>query len=164
MWKTGFPYIRAEKAVLSGYTRAMCIKSVHYRGTPDHPGLVMGLDTGGECTGVAFQVDDAAWPDTVAYLRARELVTNVYLEQISPIALQTGETVDAYVFVADTSHPQYAGDWPLPEKLHAICTAKGLGGTTWEYLANTVAHLIDIDMEDKTLTNLLAAAKRHAAE
>ena len=54
MWNPGFAHLRAEKAVLHGAHRALCIYSTHYRGTPDKPGLVFGLKAGGSCVGMAY--------------------------------------------------------------------------------------------------------------
>jgi cation transport protein ChaC len=56
MWNPGFPHIGAQPARISGFHRKLCVYSFHYRGTPEKPGLVFGLDRGGSCTGMAFEV------------------------------------------------------------------------------------------------------------
>ena len=95
--------------MLRGWRRSLCIYSHVYRGTPDKPGLVLGLDRGGACPGVAFRVEAALHEKTIRYLREREQPTAVYLQRTVPIVLETGERVGALVYVADRLHPQYAG-------------------------------------------------------
>jgi len=87
MWNPGFRFIERRRAVIHGYHRSLCMVSHMYRGTPDRPGLVLGLDIGGACHGIAFQVADEDWVETVNYLRAREQVTNMYHELVKPVRL-----------------------------------------------------------------------------
>ena len=68
MWNPGFAHIDRKAAGLDGYHRAFCIYSHHYRGTPERPGLVLGLDSGGRCDGVAFRIEAAARDGVIAYL------------------------------------------------------------------------------------------------
>ena len=84
IWQPGFSFVRRERALLRGAHRSLCIYSQHYRGTPEAPGLVFGLAQGGACGGMAFAVADTIWPETLQYLRDRELVTSVYREAVRP--------------------------------------------------------------------------------
>src|SRR5438309_11601760 len=77
MWRPGFEFIEQVPARLIGEHRALCVYSFVHRGTPEKPGLVLGLDRGGACRGVAFRVAEKHRATTVAYLRAREQVTSV---------------------------------------------------------------------------------------
>ncbi len=70
MWNPGFAYAEARPARLMGYHRAFCIYSVHYRGTQKRPGLVLGLDRGGTCDGIAYRLAPEIAAETLAYLRA----------------------------------------------------------------------------------------------
>nr|MCU0831318.1 gamma-glutamylcyclotransferase [Rhizobiaceae bacterium] len=81
MWRPGFVHEEALPARLTGYHRALCVRSLVHRGTPERPGLVLGLDKGGSCKGIAFRVTADRRDAVVDYLRARELVTNVYRER-----------------------------------------------------------------------------------
>ena len=77
MWRPGFDFIEQVPARLIGEHRALCVYSFDHRGTPEQPGLVLGLDRGGACRGIAFRVAAAQRDATVDYLRAREQTTNV---------------------------------------------------------------------------------------
>ena len=89
MWNPGFAYAEARRARLTGYHRAFCIYSIHYRGTERRPGLVLGLDRGGVCEGIAFRLAPETRAATLAYLRRRELIYGVYREALVPVHLAT---------------------------------------------------------------------------
>src|SRR5687768_13930981 len=88
MWNPGFDYLERAEGLLIGAHRALCIYSWVHRGTPERPGLVLGLDRGGACRGIVFRVAAAKRDDTIAYLRAREQATSVYLEAYRPVWLE----------------------------------------------------------------------------
>ena len=90
MWRPGFDFIEKAPAALIGAHRSLCIYSFHHRGTQAHPGLVLGLDEGGACRGVAFRVAQANADATLTYLREREQVTDVYVEAMKPVSLLDG--------------------------------------------------------------------------
>ena len=111
MWRPGFEFIEQVPARLIGEHRALCVYSFDHRGTPEKPGLVLGLDRGGACRGVAYRVQPGAEDATVAYLRAREQVTDVYVEAYRPVRLLDGSDriVKALTYLVDRGHVQYAG-------------------------------------------------------
>src|SRR5262245_42237164 len=119
MWRPGFAHLRAVPARLYGFHRHLCVYSHVHRGTPETPGLVRGLDRGGSCYGMAFEVARENRDATLAYLRAREQVTKVYREIFTPIRLlsRDAETVEAVAYVVDRSHHQYAGPLPVDAQL-----------------------------------------------
>ncbi|MCF8483188.1 MAG: gamma-glutamylcyclotransferase [Rhodospirillum sp.] len=156
MWRPGFPHEETQSALLRGYHRSMCILSIRYRGTPEQPGLVLGLEEGGECMGRAYRVAPENIEYAVAYLRERELVTGVYLERTLPVTLEDGRTVETYGFVADKEHIQYKGALTDREAADIIQAGHGLEGPARDYLANTVGHLEALGIIDVDLARLLA--------
>lgn len=90
MWNPGFEFMERAEALVYGYRRSLCVRSFVHRGTRDNPGLVLGLDRGGACRGMAFRISPEKWDEVIDYLRARELVTKVYLERRVRLQLQAG--------------------------------------------------------------------------
>src|SRR3981189_2261968 len=80
MWRPGFEFVEKVPARLIGEHRALCVYSFVHRGTPEKPGLVLGLDRGGACRGIAFRGAARQRGDTIEYLRSREQTTHVYRE------------------------------------------------------------------------------------
>jgi len=165
MWRPGFAHQRAVHARLTGYSRSFCVYTMHHRGTAQRPGLVLGLDRGGVCEGMAFQVAPADIPATLAYLTAREQVSGAYRESLLPITLlQIGRPeVVALAYAVERSHPNYAGRLPLARQAHLIRGAQGLSGTNLDYLISTLAHLRSLGIRERDLERIEAMAGPHAA-
>jgi glutathione-specific gamma-glutamylcyclotransferase len=151
MWNPGFAYEEAVKARLSGYHRTLCVHSLHYRGTPERSGLVMGLDRGGSCVGVAFRVDAGLEADVRDYLRQREMISAIYHERMVPVRTYDGRPVCALAYVVDTSHEQFAGHLSVEDAARVVIGASGSAGTNEEYVLNTVRHLREIGIRDRWL-------------
>jgi glutathione-specific gamma-glutamylcyclotransferase len=156
MWRPGFAYARRCKALLRGWRRSLCVYSHVYRGSPERPGLVLGLDRGGACPGVAFEVDEALREGTIRYLRERELVTPVYLERITPVTLESGDRVLALTYIADRLHGQYAGRLDRDAMLEYVLAGKGQSGHNVEYILETYDHLLALGVRDRDLEWLSA--------
>jgi len=165
MWRPGFSYVEARPAVLSGYVRDMCFLSIHYRGTPQVPGLVCGLmpESGGQCKGRAYRINPSDIGTVTEYLDGRELITNIYLPRHLDIELENGRGVTARVYIADTAHAQFVGPWSDDRKVDAILRGAGSEGRSLDYLSSLVAHLRDIGIEDARLQGLLRAAESRLA-
>src|SRR5262245_9075710 len=153
MWRPGFSYLDVFPARLRGAHRALCVWSVAHRGTQERPGLVLGLDRGGSCRGVAFRVAPESGDSVLAYLRKRELVTNVYREALRPVVLQrsTPEAAKALLYVVARHHPEYAGALDLHEALGIVEGAEGASGPNRDYVVNTADHLRKLGIRDAAL-------------
>src|SRR5271168_5470859 len=160
MWQPGFAYARRCKAMLRGWRRSLCVYSHVYRGSPDRPGLVLGLDRGGACPGVAFEVDAALREPTIRYLREREQVTAVYLERVAPITLEAGDRVLAVTYVADRLHDQYAGRLDREAMLEHVRAGQGQFGRNTEYVLETYDHLREMGVRDRDLEWLSGQLRR----
>lgn len=162
MWNPGFAYAEARPATLRGFHRAFCIYSVHYRGTARNPGLVLGLDRGGVCHGMAFRLAPDTHAETLAYLRRRELIYGVYREAFVPVDLAHDrpdaplQTVYALAYIAERAHPAYAGVLPLAREATLIRRSAGRSGTNLDYLLSTHRHLRSLGIQDIRLDRLVA--------
>ena len=159
LWSPCFVPEERALARLDGWHRSFCMWSVHYRGTPESPGLVLALDRaeGGSCLGVAFRVAAGAVEDALAALRERELVSSAYREAWLDVSLTDGRQVEAVTYVVDPAHPQYAGGLSLEDQAVVIRRAIGPKGPNRDYLANTHRHLTALGIEDADMAWLSAA-------
>ena len=157
IWQPGFDFVDKRVAVLAGYRRAFCMASIVYRGTPEAPGLVLALDgdAGGSCTGIAYRVPPGTADATLAYLRARELVSDAYDEARLPVRLEGGDEVEALAFVSNRAHPQYRGGLSLEQQAEVIARAAGPRGPNADYLLNTVESLEALGLHDPDLVRLV---------
>jgi len=164
MWRPGFAYAEAHHARLVGYRRCFCIYSMHHRGTPARPGLVLGLDRGGASEGIAYRVAAADYARVVRYLRDREQVSGVYREVRVAVALMGAvrREVTALTFIVERAHPSYAGRLPLRQQARLIKGASGRSGINLDYLISTLAHLAELGIRDRDLERLIAIIGPHA--
>jgi cation transport protein ChaC len=153
MWDPGFVHDHSCPALLRGYHRAFCIYSVRYRGTHEKPGLVLGLNRGGACRGIAFRVPAAEVTGAVEALWAREMPRAVYVPRSVRLATAEG-SINALAFVANTRHEHYAGDLAFDETAQVIACRSGSRGHNVEYLGNTLRHLDELGVPDHTLRKL----------
>lgn len=163
MWNPGFAHLQAERAHIHGYHRDLCVWSWVHRGTEAHPGLVLGLDAGGSCVGVAHRVAEANRDDTLHYLYARELVTHVYIPVVRNIRIDGEGVAPALTFVVDRRHPQYAGRLAAEVAAGAIRHARGRSGPNPEYLESTMVHLDELGIRCPRLENIQRALRRGCA-
>lgn len=159
MWNPELEFIRSEAARLYGYHRCLCLWSIEYRGTPEHPGLVMGLDRGGSCLGRAFQISEEHAAETIAKLNRREMITGAYCSRLMPLNLANGEQVEGVCLFARRDHPQYTPRLPHKIIVELIRSARGKRGSNQEYVLNTVRHLEEMGMVDSTLQKIAALLK-----
>jgi glutathione-specific gamma-glutamylcyclotransferase len=150
MWRPGFPHVERHAARLAGFHRSLCLYSHGYRGTPDKPGLVLGLDWGGSCVGVAFRIEAPDRTATLAYLTWRE-GTEVYDESFVKVALIDGRRVSALAYVVKRSHPHYAGRLPRQILLDHALQGHGDKGSCRDYVTSTHAHLVGLGVRDRNL-------------
>nr|WP_272209830.1 gamma-glutamylcyclotransferase [Marinicella sp. W31]MDC2875661.1 gamma-glutamylcyclotransferase [Marinicella sp. W31] len=133
-------------------------KSLHLLLCPSRnrgkPGLVLGLDRGGFCEGVAFAAKSNDADAVMDYLRDRELVTRVYRELVLPIRLDNGAIVPAVTYVVDHSHKQYAGKLNPDHAAEIVREGHGHSGPNRDYVLNTVDHLRQMRIDDAALESV----------
>ena len=159
MWHPGFPHSDACTALLHGYHRALCVYSTRYRGTPERPGLVLGLDRGGCCRGRVMHVSAEDASAVIAYLNDREMIDRVYTRRTMSVRLDDGRRIRAYAYIVRRDHTQYAGKLPQDRAADVVRRGQGPAGSSLEYLENTVAHLDDLGITVGPLRRILELAK-----
>lgn len=152
MWRPGFEFEEQSLALVRGFHRSLCILSHVHRGTPEKPGLVLGLDRGGACKGVAFRAAAHRRAATLSYLREREQVTAVYEEAWLPACLSDGRRVSCVAYVVDRAHPQYAGRLPASDLIKLVAQGHGVSGANVDYVRATHEHLLGYGIKDATLS------------
>jgi len=150
MWRPGFAYDQTLPARLHGYHRALCIYSIVHRGTAERPGLVLGLDRGGSCRGWAFRIEQLQEAEILAYLDARELVTDVYQRKRLPVTTAHGR-VPAWCYVVRQDHVQYAGKLAEDRVVELVRHGAGRSGRCCDYVISTVSHLEQMGIADGPL-------------
>ncbi len=151
MWRPGFAALERRPALLHGHRRRLCILSEHYRGTKERPGLVLGLDAGGACRGVAYRVARDLKEATLAAVRAREMLGGVYREDWPQVELDDARIVLALSYFAQPLHPRYASEMPPETVLSLVRQGCGAMGTNADYVLNTHDHLAAMGVFDPEL-------------
>jgi glutathione-specific gamma-glutamylcyclotransferase len=161
IWRPGFQYVERVPAHIVGLHRSLCVYSFDHRGTPERPGLVLGLDFGGACRGIAYRVAGERRMATRAYLREREQTTSVYREMVRGIWLagQPERRVDALCYVVDRGHVQYAGRLTHDRQLHIVRQAHGRSGKNRDYVVETMKALDALNILDHDLQVLAERLK-----
>src|ERR1700752_825945 len=111
IWRPGFEFLERAPAHTIGLHRSLCVYSFDHRGTPERPGLVLGLDFGGACRGIAYRVAAKRRAATLAYLREREQTTFVYREMVRGVWLEgkPGRRNDSLCYGVDPGQLEHAG-------------------------------------------------------
>jgi len=179
MWRPGFSHLERRPALLEGYHRAFCRYSYRHRGTPERPGLVMGLreaaGSGGSCTGIAFRLDPAGESAVLAllderegdgYLRLRRPVRLLDAEPGRPAATVQGLAPDmapgmvsAWVYVPNPEHPSYFGQTSREEIVALVRQGRGESGTALEYLRELVRQLDALGVAEPEMRAVLKEAE-----
>ena len=164
IWNPLFEHDTRELATIHGYHRAFCLWSRTGRGTPEHPGLMLGLDRGGRCHGVAFRIPAARVRDELALLWRREMPMGSYAPRWTKTRIGTREH-RTLAFVVNRCHPFYAGRLATDMIVETLATARGRFGPGWEYLFQTVECLHAHGLRDPRLEHLRSRVQerlRHA--
>jgi cation transport protein ChaC len=161
IWRPGFAHAGQHRAMLRGYHRSFCLWSHRYRGTPDVPGLVLGLDRGGTCHGVAFRVPGSHAAEVLRYLDERELPDGseiVYHRRLVPARLldRDGVVVPAVTYVVNRACRNYVPRLPHDRAAEVIARGVGQMGANRDYLLNTLNHLAELGVRDAGLERIAA--------
>ncbi|HEY5365123.1 MAG TPA: gamma-glutamylcyclotransferase [Casimicrobiaceae bacterium] len=155
VWNPLFPVAETEAGTVRGLHRRFCLRSVASRGTPDQPGLVLGLDRGGACRGLVFRLPAPLAVDELHLLWRREMVVGGYVPRWVNVDVDGAQRC-ALTFVVKRDHPHYTGKLELAEQVRILNCACGAFGSSRDYLNHTRAALAAHRIVDGYLETLAA--------
>ncbi len=164
MWDPGFPYVESHRARIYGFHRSLCIRSIRYRGTRELPGLVFGLDRGGSCTGMGYQIEPARQREVADYLQDREMLNDIYEPSIRTIVLDDARRVPALTFVVKRHHDSYVKNLSASQTADIVARAKGQRGPNIDYVLSTLNTMESIGIRDKELHRVGQMAAKNIDE
>jgi len=164
MWNPALDYAESSPCRVEGWHRAFCFWMPMGRGTPDLPGLMLALERGGACEGIAYRLAPDQVESELAILWNREMLAGIYRPQWVPTKLRDGRTVTAVTFEVDSEHCQYCGDLAIEKQAHHMAFAEGRRGTSRDYLANTAAHARALDIHDPYIEGMVERVARLRGE
>lgn len=156
LWNPLFPFVEARPVTLRGLHRRFCLYSMASRGTPATPGLVLALDRGGACTGVAYRLPSPLAIDELHLLWRREMVTGAYHPKWVNVTTRDKRRMVALAFTMRHGHPQYAAGLDLDAQAAIIAQAAGAFGTSRDYLERTRVALVTHGIVDPYLEAIAA--------
>jgi len=159
LWNPLFPFADARPASLHGLHRHFCLWSMGSRGTVKVPGLVLGLDRGGSCQGVAYRLPARCARAELELLWRREMVVGSYRPRWLQVQ-SSGHSLTALAFVVNRSHQQYAGRLALARQAKVLATAEGVFGSSADYLERARVALVTHGIVDPYLERLAMAVAR----
>lgn len=155
IWNPLFSFVESRVATIEGWHRAFCLSVAAGRGTVEMPGLVLGLDAGGECSGVAFRLDEDTLEAELAMVWKREMLTGAYVPRwVDVYGLDGVSFGSALTFTIDTAGANYAGDLARETIVQRLATASGFLGSSAEYLFQTAEGLRNHGVPDPELEEL----------
>ncbi len=164
MWNPAFHVSASAKAHCTGYHRRFCLTMSGGRGTPELPGLMLGIDGGGALTGVAHRIAPEAVESELAVLWNREMLTGAYDPAWVDLQIEGSGPARALAFVVNRAHPRYEGALDEDAQVRRIATAAGGLGSNRDYLYRTVEHMRALGVEDETLFRLEARVRAAAGD
>jgi glutathione-specific gamma-glutamylcyclotransferase len=164
IWNPGLPTLEAVRGKVHGYHRGLYLWSRVNRGTPEQPGLVLALDRGGSCTGMAFRLEGIGAIPHLEVLWRREMAMASYRPAWLPCTLADGRRVDALAFVMRRDASSYTGKLADPIVRTVLGCASGRYGTTLDYVSRTVEALRESGMPDRALESLLRRCRAQTTD
>ncbi|MDP1753594.1 MAG: gamma-glutamylcyclotransferase [Reyranella sp.] len=155
MWNPALEFAEVSPCKVEGWRRSFCFWVPLGRGTPELPGLMLALEGGGSCEGIAYRLAPDRVRSELAILWNREMLSGVYQARWVPTRLRDGRTVTAVTFVVDTAHCQYCGDLSMERAAHHIAFAEGRRGACRDYLTNTAEHARLLGIHDPYIEELM---------
>jgi cation transport protein ChaC len=155
IWNPTIHYVESRFARIEGWQRAFCLSTPVGRGTPEHPGLVLALNQGGACEGVAFRIAEDVLQQELSLIWRREMLTGAYIPRWMPLLDADGHAFGTGIaFTVNPAGPQYA-NLPEADVVHCLATAHGQLGSAAEYLFQTWEGLRRLGIRDALIEHLV---------
>jgi cation transport protein ChaC len=155
IWNPAFHFAEQRKGRIRGWHRRFCLWTPLGRGSPEQPGLVLGLERGGACTGMVFRMAADQVASELDIVWRREMLSGAYKPRWVRVMTAEGP-VHAVTFTIDPANPRYAGRLDEDEIVRVVATAVGRLGPCTDYLFKTAKALAELGLEDRTLQRLKA--------
>lgn len=162
IWNPAFHFVERRIGTIHGYHRRFCLWTTLGRGSPDCPGLMLGLDRGGSCRGVVLRIAPEHVESELDVLWRREMVSNAYVPTWVRTTTEEGD-VYAIAFTINREHERYAEKMSDEKAAEVIARAAGRIGPCRDYLLNTVEHLDQLGIHDRAMKRLAERVKRQVA-
>lgn len=163
IWNPAFHFAERRIGTVRGLHRRFCLWSTMGRGTPERPGLMLALDRGGSCRGVAFRIESSQAAEELQIVWRREMVSHAYIPRWVNVETADGP-VRAITFTINRQHERYVGRMDDREAAGVIAAASGRIGRCAEYLENTVQHLHELKIADRYMERLLHLTRQACSE
>ncbi len=160
MWNPAFDYAERQVGVVRGWHRRFCLWLTMGRGSPASPGLMLALDLGGTCRGVAFRIPAVRARSELLLIWRREMFGTAYMARWVQVRTACA-VVPAITFVVNRADTRYAGKIDDSEAAAHIATATGSLGSCLSYFDNTVDHLRALKIRDAGLQRIAARMVQH---
>ena len=154
MWNPAINVVDSRKAHVRGYHRTFCLTLGAGRGTPEMPGLMLAIDRGGSCTGVAHCIAANQVESELSILWLREMVSGAYEPRWVSADVEGVKRLRVLTFAINRSHPRYEGRLEPEMAAQRISQSQGILGTNREYLYRTVKHLAELGIDDGPMRSL----------
>jgi len=154
IWNPAFHHTGRRNARVFGFHRSFCIKTPLGRGNPDYPGLVLALDVGGSCHGVAFRLPARSMREELSVVWAREMAIEGTYRPVCVRARTSRGPIHAVTFAINRASERYVGRLPEDELVERLARASGYLGSCAEYLHNTVTHMRESGIRDAHMFRL----------
>lgn len=165
IWNPAMDFLERRFARLHGWHRSFCLSTAAGRGTPDLPGLVLGLDRGGACAGAAFLIADAALETELALLWCREMLAGSYSPRWVTLRDAVGIPFGhAIAFTINRNAMQYTGVMTETDIVHRLARAAGPLGSSADYLFQTRDGLRALGIQDRRIERLAIQVEAQLAK
>ncbi len=159
LWNPAIAVADARRARVHGFHRRLCLITRVARGTPERPGLLLGLDRGGSCDGMALRVPADRVAEELGILWRREMVDDAYCPRWVHARSAEG-TLRCVAFVMNRGHRRYAPPMSPRETASIVAAAAGQFGTCRDYLSRTVEQLARLGIRDRQLFQVAQLVQR----